>query len=187
MPYPAQINPERILDQARSTIEAGGPDQLSLHKLAAALGVKAPSLYRYFPNKTALLRALNLQTVQQLIASMQQPAAAGADARTRLRALAAAWHAFGLAYPQSYALAFTHPDPELRPDARLLESLAIPIQGVMAEISGQERSLAALRGLWALIHGFLLLELSGQFRRGGSLEAAFFQAVDAFLGGWSFH
>jgi hypothetical protein len=65
-----------------------------------------------------------------------------------------------------------------------LEEMAIPIQRVMAEISGEEGSLTALRGLWALIHGFLLLEISGQFRRGGDLTEAFMQSVEAYLDGW---
>ena len=55
----------------------------------------------------------------------------------------------------------------------------------MAEISGQAHSLTALRGIWALIHGFILFELTGQLRRGGDLEAAFVQSVEAYLNGWS--
>jgi hypothetical protein len=62
--------------------------------------------------------------------------------------------------------------------------MAIPLQRVMAEISGAAHSLAALRGVWGLINGFLLLELNGQFRRGGDLEAAFVQSVEAYLEGW---
>ncbi len=185
MPYPAQINPDRILEKTRDIVEAKGADQLSLNELAGALGVKAPSLYRYFSSKTDLLRALNLQTIQQLTASMREATSKDGDARMQLLSLARAWRAFSRAYPMSYALAFTQANPELRPDDQLLEAMAIPIQQVMADISGEEQSLSALRGLWALLHGFLLLELSGQFRRGGSLEAAFIQSVEAYLNGWS--
>jgi hypothetical protein len=32
----------------------------------------------------------------------------------------------------------------------------------MAEVSSQTRSLAALSGLWALIHGFILFDLSAK-------------------------
>lgn len=185
MPYPAQINPERIIAQARQLVESEGAGQLSLHRLAAALGVKAPSLYRYFASKTDLLRALNLQTARQLTASMQERAPAAGDARQQLLSLAQDWRAFAHAYPATYLLAFADGGPQLRPDDRLLEALAIPIQRVMANISGEGQSLAALRGLWALIHGFILLELRGQFRRGGDLEAAFVQSIQAYLNGWS--
>ena len=184
MPYPAKISSESILEKAAEMVEAEGADQFSMQRLAAALGVKAPSLYRYFPSKTDLLRALNLQTVQQMIAGLHAAAANGGDARRQLLAMSRAWRAFAHANPLAYALAFADPNPELRPDEQLLEALAIPIQQVMAGISGEERSLAALRGLWALLHGFTLLELSGQFRRGGDLEDAFFQSVEAYLKGW---
>ena len=185
MPYPAQINPDLILEKVRELVEAEGADQLSLHKLAAALGVKAPSLYRYFPSKTDLLCTLNLQTVQQMTASMREAASGFENARLQLLAMSKAWRAFAHAHPRLYALAFTHTNPELQPDNQLLEAMAIPIQQVVAHVSDEQHSLAALRGLWALLHGFVFLELSGQFRRGGDLEAAFVQSVEAYLNGWS--
>ena len=186
MPYPAQINAELILEEARVLVEAGGAGQLSLHKLATALGVKAPSLYRYFANKTDLLRALNLETARQITGAIREAAAVEGDVRAQLLAMAREWRAFVRAYPQTYTLAFNNANPELRPDERVLEALAIPIQQVMAKLSGEEQSLAALRGLWALIHGFTLLELSGQFRRGGDLDAAYEESIEAYLEGWGF-
>ncbi|HEX6306310.1 MAG TPA: TetR/AcrR family transcriptional regulator [Anaerolineales bacterium] len=184
MPYPAQIDAERILDKAGEMVEAEGADRFSLHKLAAALGVKAPSLYRYFASKTALLRALNLRTAQQMVAAMEQAASQEGDARAKMLAMAQACREFGLANPVTYTLAFTNANSELRPDEALLEALAVPLQEVMAEISGRARSLAALRGIWALIHGFILFELSGQLRRGGDLQVDFVQSVEAYLNGW---
>ena len=184
MPYPAQIDAESILETAVEMVETGGSDQFSMHKLAAALGVKAPSLYRYFASKTGLLRALNLRTAQHMVKAMEQAAPNGSDARARMLAMARACRDFGLANPETYALAFTNATPDLRPDDMLLEQLAIPFQQLMAEISGQAHSLAALRGIWALIHGFILFELSGQLRRGGDLEADFVQSVEAYLNGW---
>lgn len=185
MPYPSQTNPDQILEKAREIVENEGAGQLSLHELSSALGVKAPSLYRYFPSKTDLLRALNLQTVRQMIASMHAAASEDGDSQRQLLAMSHAWRAFAQANPMAYALAFTHPNPELRPDDKLLEALVIPIQQVMVEISGEEHSLAALRGLWALLHGFMVLELNGQFRRRGDLDAAFVCSVKAYLKGWS--
>jgi AcrR family transcriptional regulator len=185
MPYPAQINRDALVARAREMIEAEGVEQLSLHKLAAALGVKAPSLYRYFASKTDLLRDVNLQTARQMVGMMEQAAASNGDARARMMAMATACRDFGYANPMTYRLAFTNTNPDLRPDDAMLEAMAIPIQQVMAQISGEAHSLAALRGAWALIHGFIMFELNGQFRRGGDLEAAFVQSVEAYLEGWS--
>lgn len=184
MAYPSQITGETIVEKARDMVEAEGVEQLSLHKLAAALGVKAPSLYRYFASKTDLLRAVNLQTAQRMIEAMEQADGSETNAHARMLAMAHACRAFGYAYPMTYRLAFTNANPDLRPDDSMLEVLAIPIQQIMAAISGEQHSLAALRGVWALIHGFILFEISGQFRRGGDLEAAFTQCVEAYLRGW---
>jgi AcrR family transcriptional regulator len=185
MPYPTQITRETILAKAREIVEAEGADQLSLHKLAAALGVKAPSLYRYFASKTDLLRDLNLKTSERMVTAMREAAATEDSPTMRALAMAKACRAFGHMYPMTYLLAFTNANPDLRPDEAMMTALAIPIQRVMAEISGEEHSLAALRGIWALIHGFILFELNGQFRRGGDLETAFTQSVEAYLAGWS--
>jgi AcrR family transcriptional regulator len=185
MPYPSQINEERILTTVRQRIEAEGMEALSLHQLAAELGVKAPSLYRYFASKAALLRALNTQTNRELVAALSASIAhAPDDPRQRMLAVAQAYRAFAHAYPVTYGLAFTNTIPELRPDPQEQLELVLPLQDLMAQIVGADQSLAALRGMWALLHGFTMLELTGQFRRGGDLDAAFAAAIQAYLAGW---
>jgi hypothetical protein len=72
---------------------------------------------------------------------------------------------------------------EEQPDPAQLAALAIPLQAIIAQAVGEERSLMALRGLWALVHGYVMLEMYGQFQRGGSLEATFQHVVDAYLAG----
>jgi hypothetical protein len=54
----------------------------------------------------------------------------------------------------------------------------------MAEIAGEAYSLTALRGLLALIHGFVVLEINQQLRRGGNLDAAYQESLAAYLAGW---
>ena len=91
---------------------------------------------------------------------------------------------FALENPNSYVLAFTNVDDTLRPDENAMEQMVLPIQALMAAVSGQEASLSALRGAMALVHGFVMLELHGQLRRGGDLTEAFAAAVQAYLRGW---
>jgi AcrR family transcriptional regulator len=185
MPYPTQVDAEKIVGKARALIEAWGVDGLSLHKLAAELGVKAPSLYRYFGDKMTLLRAVNDDTSLRLFAALEAALQdAPVEAESRLLALALGYRAFAYANPVTYGLLFSNTIAELRPDAATQEQRALPLQALMAEVSGEAESLAALRGLYALIHGFVMLELSGQFRRGGDLEAAFVRAVQAYVAGW---
>ncbi|MGB8536457.1 MAG: helix-turn-helix domain-containing protein, partial [Acidobacteriaceae bacterium] len=54
MAYQRLLSADDILNVAVRMVQQGGADSLSLRAVAAALGVKAPSLYRYFANKGAL-------------------------------------------------------------------------------------------------------------------------------------
>lgn len=186
MPYPQQVNRERILETARVLMERqGGLDQISLAQLATELGIKAPSLYRYFPAKAELIRALNTQTAEWLTAAMQQAGnETSAPPSVKIGSMAAAYRAFAHAHPAAYLLAFGSLAPEQRVDPAYAEALVLPLQGAVAVLSGAEQSLPALRGLWALLHGFVVLELNGQFQRGGDLDVTFAETVRVYLAGW---
>lgn len=185
MPYPSQIDEQRILAQARTMIEAEGITQLSLHQLAHALGVKTPSLYRYVNSKVDLLQKLNLDTVQRLFGAMETAVqAAPNEPEARLLALLQAFRAFAHANPHSYTLLFSNLQPSLRPDETWLVQLVLPLQELISAVSGPQNSLAALRGALALVHGFVMLELNQQLRRGGDLNEAFTHSVQAYLRGW---
>lgn len=186
MPYPTQIDPAATVELARQLIEREGYEAVSLNRLATALNVKAPSLYRHFASKADLIRAVNLLTNTDLIAALHAAfGQAGGSVIERLDAMAAAYRAFALTHPRTYMLAFSALNEDMRIDPQAAEALAIPLQQVLAELVGAERSLPALRGLWALLHGFVSLEIDGQFRRSGDLDAAFAQSVHAYLAGWS--
>lgn len=186
MPYPAQTDRETIIRTARQLIEQVGVEQLSLAQLATALGIKAPSLYRHVSNKTELLQGVVTLTFEELFkvyneALRQTPS----DPKAQLLAILRAHRSFAHANPETYVLAFTTTVPEQRADERALEQMAWPIQEIMAAVVGPARSLPALRGALALAHGFVMLELKDQLRRGGDLTEAYEAAIEAYLSGWS--
>ncbi|MDX2139614.1 MAG: TetR/AcrR family transcriptional regulator [Chloroflexota bacterium] len=181
MPYPAQVNAETILDRTRTLIADEGSDGLSLARLAEALGITAPSLYRYYKSKTELLRAVHLTTQQQLTQTMLAARQDSATPYERMLAMARAYRAYALAQPVLYRLAFA--DVDVSGDAEALLALALPLQSALEDYAGSADSLAHLRGLWALVHGFVSLEIGGRFQRGGSLDADFERAVTAYLRG----
>lgn len=185
MPYPAQVNPERILEQARALIASEGAAALSLGKLAAELGIKPPSLYRYFASKEALIRTLNEQTNAGLFAALaaaQQPDDTPLD--VQLIYIAHAYRRFALENASMYMLAFTTTQPDLLPDITQDEQRVLPYQHLLEQWSGEKPGLNAIRGFAALAHGFVMLEINRQFRRqGGDLESAYEAAFRAFLDG----
>ncbi|RQX59743.1 TetR family transcriptional regulator, partial [Micromonospora chalcea] len=60
MPRPRQalLTRDRIVETALALIDADGLDALSTRRLAAALGVRGPSLYNHFATKEEILDAV---------------------------------------------------------------------------------------------------------------------------------
>ncbi len=184
MAYPAQTDYPTIIHTAQQLIERDGVEQLALASLASELGIKAPSLYRYVTNKTALLKGVVTITIQQLFETYSQALNTSAgDPQNQMLAICHGHRQFAHAQPKNYALAFTAASDEQRADPASLVEMVLPVQAIMAQISGQEHSLSALRGMLGLIHGFILLELNQQLQRGGDLSAAFDFAVRSYLAG----
>jgi uncharacterized protein YhhL (DUF1145 family) len=75
-------------------------------------------------------------------------------------------------------------DPDARPSEEFLLSIALTYQAMITPLTGEATSLTALRGLLALMHGYAMLMLTEQFRRGGDLNQAYTDAVRAYLRGW---
>lgn len=185
MPYPSQIDRDTIVATAREMIENEGAEQLSLRALADALGVKAPSLYRHVGNKDSLLQAVNTLTTRDLVQTIRAAADPTLPVLEQMVALAHAYRHFGHANAACYMLAYNSPADATRPDADEREQLVLPIQALISDIVGENQSFAAIRGAYAFLHGWVMLELMQQFERGGDLDAHFEQAFRAFLAGWS--
>ncbi|QPC83874.1 TetR/AcrR family transcriptional regulator [Phototrophicus methaneseepsis] len=183
MPYPSKLDAETLINVAFEMIEEEGVDAFSMHKLAAAFGVKAASLYRYF-NKAALLQAVNTRTYQNVLQVFYQAAEQPGDPAARFVAGITAMRDYAHTHTTTYVLAFSNTDDSLRPDEVAAEQAVLPLQALMAQITGDDVALAALRGLQAIGHGFIMLELAGQYRRGGDLDAHFNQVAWAYLNGW---
>ena len=184
-PYPSQTDHDTIVRTAGMLIERDGVEALSLGKVAAELGIKAPSLYRHIDSKNSLLQAVIEQTFRAMFEAYDEALAnSGDNPAEMLLNLSRAQRRFAQANPNTYMLAYTTPNPELKSNPDMLLERAVSIQAIMREISGEERSLSALRGSLALVHGFVMLELNGQFRRGGDLSDAFDDALQAYLNGW---
>jgi TetR/AcrR family tetracycline transcriptional repressor len=74
-PKNASLTTEKVIDAAIALIGEHGLEAFSMPKLAANLGVRAPSLYHYFADKNALLTA-----VARSVATPAAPTTMPADA-----------------------------------------------------------------------------------------------------------
>lgn len=184
MPYPSQINAETILETARDMITLNGVEKLSLNKLAAAMGVKAPSLYRYYRSKAALLRAINEDTITRLFTTLNPVLEMPIAPTDQVMEAARRYRTFAHANAAVYGMLFTNTIDDLRPDPEASVRMVLPFQALMATLCGEQHALAALRGFLALMHGFVMLELAEQLRRGGDLSVAYESSVRAYMAGW---
>ena len=78
-----------IREAAAQLIARHGFDAVTMRQLAAAVGVQAAALYRYFPAKEDLLFELMQDHMTGLLAALEAALPSGSDARARLLAFIA--------------------------------------------------------------------------------------------------
>ena len=96
---------ERILDAARRIVVREGFAALSMRKIADAIEYSPATLYLHFESRDEIARALCTEGYAQLLSSFE-PLAQIADPAERLRGIARAYVAFGVAHPETYRLIF---------------------------------------------------------------------------------
>jgi AcrR family transcriptional regulator len=172
-PAAAALTPRgrEIVAAARELLEQKGRSALSMRRLAARLGVRAPSLYEHLPNKQALEAALISDGLAEWAALAEQAVQGGGD---RLAAVARAFRAYALQHPHLYRLMTERP-LERRLLAPGVEGRAA--QPVLDAVGGDADT---ARALWAFLHGMAINELNGRFPGEADLNAAWERGVSAF-------
>jgi AcrR family transcriptional regulator len=120
-----------ILTTARRQLNEVGPTQLSLRAVARELGMASSALYRYFPDRDALLTRLIIVAYDELGDACDAGLeAADDDPLTQWRALAHSVRGWAKANPQMYALiygspvpGYAAPDDTVGPATRILRRL----------------------------------------------------------------
>ena len=177
MPTPARTSVDAIVAAGRSILEAEGLDGLTMQRVAAVVGVRAPSLYKRVRDRWALVRLIVTDVATELATALETAATTG-DARTDLRALAVAYRDFALAHPEAHALLFARLPEAARVDPVLNARAAEPILRTAAALAGPYQALEAARTVVAWANGFVGMELAGAFRLGGDVDAAFDFGID---------
>lgn len=172
IPTPARTSLDEIVTAARGIIESEGLDGLTMQRVAGAVGVRAPSLYKRVPSRGALVRLVVEDVARDLTDTLDAAATTG-DPRRDLRALADALRAFAHAQPATYTLLFARLPEESQPDVDRWARASSAVLRTAASLSGQQRALEAARTAVAWAHGFISMELAGAFHLGGDLDAAY--------------
>ncbi len=97
-----------ILQAARNLLaETGSAEEVSIRAVSEIVGVSAPSIYRHFADKDALIDAVVAEVFAEFDDVMQTAAADAADPIDRLRLQGMAYVRFAREHPEQYRLATT--------------------------------------------------------------------------------
>lgn len=164
----------RIVAVARDLLEEEGEEGMSMRRIAARIGVRAPSLYKHVPDKQALENGIIASVLDE---QAELGAVALASSRTTgedpLYPMMAAYRRWALEHPALHRLNVRGPLDR----GGLVRS---------AELRGSAHVLVAARGsglsamaVWALTHGLIDLEQRRRLPPGFSPEALHRRGVDA--------
>lgn len=156
----------QIVDAACVLIEEGGSAALTMRALGERLGIRAPSLYKHFPDKGAVEAQVITFALRELANAL-----AAADS---LVELADAYRAYALAHPHLYRLMSAGPLPRHLLPAGVEDAAALPL---LRAVGGDpDRA----RAVWAFAHGMVMLELDGRFPPDADLDGAWRAGLTAF-------
>ncbi|NTU52097.1 MAG: TetR/AcrR family transcriptional regulator [Chlorobiaceae bacterium] len=143
--------PEIIKDAAWKQITGSGASSLSLRGIARELGITAPAIYNYFPDRDALVTTLIIDAYASFgdrqLDAMNSIPGPGKEL-DRLRATGLAYRAWALEHPHRYMLIFGNPVPGYVP----------PMQELMPVMM---RSISALTGIIGEIYALGLINPHG--------------------------
>jgi AcrR family transcriptional regulator len=161
----------QIVAAARELLEQDGPEGLTMRRLADRLGIRAPSLYKHFPDKSAVEAAVISDGFAELAGTFERATAGASDP---LLSLAAAYREFARTQPHLYRLMTERPLPRRALVPGIEDRAALPLH----EALGGDADLA--RAVWAFAHGMVNLELNGRFPEDADLDAAWRRGLAAF-------
>jgi AcrR family transcriptional regulator len=159
---------EKILQEAIDIVQKHGVENVTMRSLAERLGYSPATIYLYFQNKRELLHDLALEGFDQLIAALE-PCQRHPDPSQALVEGANRYIDFGVANPEIYRLmfqdtsvqAFTADDVAHR--SRVWNFFRdTHARGIESGVLRQGDPDAFVMVAWSLLHGFVLLALSGR-------------------------
>lgn len=177
MPTPARTSVDEIVAVGRTILESEGIEGLTMQRVAAAVGIRAPSLYKRVRDRSDLVRLILTDAVSELTARLDETAVTG-DPRRDLAGLAHVYREFARSHPETYALLFSRLPEGSRIDAALNTRASQAVVRTAGALAGSDDALDAARTFVAWANGFIGMELAGAFRLGGDVDRAFEYGID---------
>jgi AcrR family transcriptional regulator len=175
----------RVVEVAAGIADADGVEAVTLARVAADLGVRAPSLYNHVDGRSDLLRAIAVLGVRELTAALRE-AAVGRSSADALTAAAHAYRAYARAHPGRYAATLAAPtrgDEEHRAAASEAVDVMLAIMRGW-DLEGDD-AIHAVRAFRSAVHGFVAIEAADGFGMAVDVDVSFDRLVATLAGGLS--
>lgn len=177
-----------LIETGLRLLESEEHGDIGLRKVARETGVSATAVYRHFPDKEALMRALAHAGYEKLFDAQEAAAADKSSREESFRATGQAYVHFAVANPALFAVMTKYMADARGEEARARAAKARPGVSLRENVSAllpdgaskRARDVVAIQAM-ALVHGLAQLVLGGQVPNDPELINA---AVDQF-GDWS--
>lgn len=172
----ARLDRETVLTAAEALVDREGYDTLSMTQLAAELDTRVSTLYNHVAGLEELRSEIQLRAML-LMGRHVQRAAMGRSGADGLREMCVALRDFAGQFPQRYAALTRKPSD---PDALFvaagdtLEALSVMVRSTGLP---EDSTLPTGMAIFAAVHGFVSLEVSGYFGGIEDLAQVFDQVI----------
>lgn len=178
-----RIDSGDVTDAALDVLDANGPDDLTLSKVASELGVQSSALYNHVEGLSGLRQGVALKASEALEISLRD-AAIARSGRDALWAVGDAYRRFATEHPGQFEAAtvlFGEPTPEITETITSITELFVRIvEGIGV---AEDRVLDDARALHSAIRGFVILEATRGFDRSADVDDSFDHLLELLVRG----
>lgn len=162
---------------------AGKLEAVSLKSLAEALDIRTPSLYNHITSLEDLHTGMALFALRQLNDELRG-AAVGQVGQAAVVAMSHAYRHFAHTHPGVYPFALRAPEPDETELVNLAQEFVQMLSLVMTSLGlAGDDTIHAIRGLRAILHGFVSLEAAAGYKMPLEPDESFRRLITVYLDG----
>ncbi|MCU0569559.1 MAG: TetR/AcrR family transcriptional regulator [Oculatellaceae cyanobacterium Prado106] len=177
------LTPEDVVEAAIACLDQEGEAALGVNRVARALGIKPPAIYKHLDGNPGLQRAVALHIWRDYLTLCQQHIAPLSDPKQLLQVGAQTTRSFAHAYPARFRVMSHYQmrptDPE---EAEIIQASLHFFQAALQLYDLSETALIdVMRLVNAALYGFIIKEQSDLMTLDRSTDASFEVMLEALL------
>jgi AcrR family transcriptional regulator len=156
------LTPQDVINAAIDCLDLEGEAALGVNRVAKALGIKPPAIYKHLDGNTGLRRAVALKIWHDYLSDCQQQVTSSSEPRALLLVNAQAIRNFAKLYPARYAVMMQYQLRPTDPEESVIiqTSLHMLQQALQLDDSSADTVIDVMRMVNAAIYGFITRERS---------------------------